>query len=540
MASGQKKLVINTRERAVSSDINRLQAFADESITEAWRWLTLPTLGTDLASTIPSTTSSPVKAMILNGLWARPEIGTVNLFIEPGALIMSNPDVSPSADDSTAKLIVDNVGEQTGGVLTLTAGGGGTRIDVIECSRNPAVVQESSSRDIYNTTTGLFSASLVDKVVQDELTYRIRLGTPGGGFPGTVSGWLPLAIASVPNAAVTWNDVIVWDVRPLVADLCCGPAQVAQNFPRVRKGWATVSSVTAGTPVNGARGICEVEFNQWIAGGEFAPANSGLSGNALNWSGAEVLEPAFVSTTNSPWYLYACFPHSLPRWARYTPSSSGVRKPMPFRGIPVFTQKPPADARLQFSGSPINLPTVFGLANVTAAVPVATGVYSATNTFTDSVINGSWTTCTSEGDESLTKSPTSGNNTAAPRYSLIDGTTHPIGATAVRVRLETTFTFSNGAGTRFSSDIEVKLFDPNNDDAGVVFQKREYRDSISMGATTVWSTDVEIPLHTITNMPTGAGVTHLIEHDLVITPHTGTVSAYGTQTMKILGWRMGA
>ena len=40
-------------------------------------------------------------------------------------------------------------------------------------------------------------------------------------------------------------------------------------------------------------------------------------------------------------YLYAAFPHGLPRWCRYTPSTAGARLPGGFRGIPIATKTYP-------------------------------------------------------------------------------------------------------------------------------------------------------------------------------------------------------
>src|SRR5688572_19836722 len=131
--SGGRRMTINTRERAVSNDHNRGWAFNSAAIAELYRHVfdvrssENNSGGTEL---LGSAVTTPLRGVILSGLRARPEIGTVNLFIEPGAALIVDP-TGDDSDDCVLKYVVSD-GVQTAGELTLTAGGGGTRIDVIE------------------------------------------------------------------------------------------------------------------------------------------------------------------------------------------------------------------------------------------------------------------------------------------------------------------------------------------------------------------------------------------------------------------------
>lgn len=527
MASGNKRMVLNTRERLVSTDHNRLQAFAGEHVAEIFRYMSTYLAGEGGAASIIGTTTSPMLSIVLNGLWARPEVGTVNLFIEPGVAGMVNPDASPSSDDSPFKVFKDD-GVQLAGQLTLTPGGGGaTRIDVIEFARIEQV-EESDNRDIFNPATGLFAPTLVDKVISDRLTYRIRTGTPGGGFPGTASGWTPIAVASVPNTATTWDQCIVWDVRPLVTDLVRAPAQVLQKFPSIGKHYGSAYSDGV---FRRLYGVFESQRDQWRVGGEIGSTLSGLAGGALDLTSAEIIEPGFAGVGSLPWALYAMQPFGLPRWARYSPASSGLRVPLPFRGIPVLSQKTHA-----FDGKPVaavSLPTAFGLGgSSTEGVAVATGAFDAGGTFLNASYADGWTRL---AGFPATVSPASGANTPDPIYEIQDSTHFPRGAVALRARFATTLNASI-ANTGFSLQRSVRCLDAASIPIAEVGFEIVGHDS--KNTSQAFDTfEVDIPLHAIASMPNGSQVTRRFH---VAYSTSGLVAiTYAAQSMRIVGWKMG-
>ncbi len=528
MSSGQKRLVFNTRERAISDDPNRLQSFLAASMAEYLRWASVATSDEGGGQTAQGATTNPLTAIILGGLWARPEIGTVNLFVEPGVVALINPEPSPSTDDSPCKVISDP-GVQTAGTLTLTPAPGSTRIDIIECSRT-VVTTESDNRDVYDPVTGLFTPVLVNKVVTDQLTYRIRLGTPGGGIPATASGWLPLAVASVPAAAATWNDCIVWDVRPLMADLVHAPTQMQTRFPHRPMQYGTLR-------LNGAarelRGAFEAELNQWRVGGEVGSALSGLATGMLDLAGSDVIEPGFAATPDTPWFLYACFPGGLPRWARYSPSSSGQRIPLPFRGIPVFSQKTPNTARGIRTSSTINIPTPLGIGGgTTSNVALVTGAFDSTTTCLSSIMGDGWTKLSGPV---TTINPAAGATTDTIRFDLADNTHFPLGASMIRVRLSFTAVHA-GAGTNCAQRTTMNVLD-----SGSIVLANEVRrigNIVSDTNARSYVQEFDVPIDAVASMPTGTAQTHRIQF---VTQFLGavTVSAWSSQTLEVLGWRMG-
>lgn len=367
MSSGNKQMVLNTRERLVSDDHNRLQAFIGADLASVLSHLLLATADADASAagseTLPSTNVAPMAATVLNGLRPLPINGTANLLVEAGVLVMANPDTPVSGDDVPQKWVVDP-GVQIAGQLTLAPGAGSTRIDVVECSRTTAVV-ESDNRDIFNPSTGLFSPVLVDKVVVGRLAYRIRAGTPGAGFPGVVAGWLPLAVCSVPSAATTWDAVAIWDVRPLAADRWGGP--FATTVAKPRRGLTHVFTDASTAPGElRLLGNLDLAFGAYRAGGKVTSD----AGDYLDVAASAIREPGYAVPSSGWWHLWLAFPFGLPRWARYTPASSGSRVPSGLRGVPVLSTVAARYDGTVRTGS-IALPTATGLGGTTTSAVLA-------------------------------------------------------------------------------------------------------------------------------------------------------------------------
>lgn len=332
---GSKKIIHNTRERVLSGDHNREQNVHDQMLAEILRCLTDPSYELDVAGGVEvnGTGSETLpRATIISGIRPRPEVGTINCFVEPGAIcILDNP--TPNADESKLAYVVDP-GVQTAGALTLTPGSGGAiRIDVVECQRVETVI-ETDSRDIFDPSSGLFTPTLVNKVTTGRLVYRIRLGTPGLGFPGIAAGWLPLAVCSVPAAAVTWNDVTLWDVRPLYHERVLPPTHARSTLNRVDRHNVASDIVTAPAEVR-VRGVVDISFGGYRAGGQLI--HPGTTNEWIDVADT-TLWAAGMTSANALWSLYLVFPFGLPRWVQYCPFTAGIREPRGQRGIPVISR----------------------------------------------------------------------------------------------------------------------------------------------------------------------------------------------------------
>ena len=347
MSSGSRELQFNPLERMVSTDLVRAQDFAACAVSEMLRALLDTNYGTDdvLAggAYLPNfVQAQPLVGEILGGLVFVPNVGSVGSLVTTGVACVYDPDTDASTDDSQYKQIQD-LGTN---LLVLTANtSGNARIDVVECARvQPDNVFETDSRDVFNTVTGLFMAVTVNKVTAGQFQYRIRLGTPGSGFPGTAQGWLPLAVALVPNGATVWDPCTVWDVRPLIDDRIFGVQNVSQDLPRRTK-LLYSSSLGAGTQ-HIVSGVAEANAITRRVGGRIQRGTPGtdLGQPFVDFSDGANQEAglSLVGTNPALIFYYLCTPFGLPRWSRYTDAAAGIRVPRSPRGIPVISKVPPS------------------------------------------------------------------------------------------------------------------------------------------------------------------------------------------------------
>ncbi len=361
MASGNRRIRINTQERAVSSDINRLQQFANQDFGEFLRLLlNVQTSDIDPGTVTEATTiGTPLSAEIVNGLLVRPVAGNFSLTVDPGLLGALAPDAA--ADDSNYKYIRDP-GIPSAGVLAIGANASGSiRIDVIECRVNPVEATVSDSRDIFDSSTGLFSATSVTKEIKGQLEYRVRAGTGGSGYPTAQSGWMPLCVASVPNGAASNDTVTFWDVRPMLADRAASPMNhvIADQILTMDDEFISTGGVrkfvgTATAIHNGRR-----------VGGRFKKTVPGTATDFLDVYDVTNQDTGTIAVgvLTGNVHVYCVTPFGLPRWARYTDGPSG-RVPEAPKGLLVCSLTPPT--RTGAPSTAIALPVGTGLGGTTS------------------------------------------------------------------------------------------------------------------------------------------------------------------------------
>src|SRR5574338_306789 len=260
--SGGKIVKITTRERLSSSDSMRAQQFRASELADFLAHVFLTQTEDDLecngVPTYHTTTEDPLTAVVLNGLTFVPTIGTATGVIQSGMVIMSNPDGSPDPDDSARKLVV--MPDAASPTLTPNVSGS-TRIDVLEATRTVANV-ETAIRDVFDNANGTFTPTSLTKVLGSQLTYRIRTGTPGAGWPGTASGYMPIAVISVPDGASVWDDCTIWDVRPLAAELVRSPFQASYDLTAQKRNNFLLTTGNTRTQLYPG-GYCEPQLGAW-------------------------------------------------------------------------------------------------------------------------------------------------------------------------------------------------------------------------------------------------------------------------------------
>ena len=291
-------------------------------------------------TSVPSGMAAPVLGEILSGLMVRPDVGTLAVSVDGGAAFFLAPDGS---DDASPVKFVRTPG--TSDPLTMSPNASGSaRVDVVECRFAGDVAIESDSRDLFNPITGGFSPALLAKATQGSVEFRIRAGTPGAGYPGPASGWLPLAIALVPNGATTCDTATFWDVRPLLSDRAIQlGGQLARAVPRSHRrliGPAnTIAGQEAGVRFPVIAGTVDLEYAGRVVGGRLGRGVPGTDAESIDL-GAHYAA-GFTITQGELAHLYLLFPHNLPRWARYTDAASGQRVPRAPLGIPVLSRVAP-------------------------------------------------------------------------------------------------------------------------------------------------------------------------------------------------------
>lgn len=351
MSQGDKRLVWSLRERIVSADLVRVQALAAAEKAGLLRafyddlvgdWWSAGGFQAPIVSSNPSLLGD-----VFGGLMVQPDNAGYFL-VTPGSLGVLEP-AGLGADDSPYRVIAD-----PGVVSTLTlpftsnAGGGSPRWDVVECQPTDHLL-EQQTRDVYNPATGIASPVLLDKVRAGQLTYRVRVGTPGSGFPGLAAGWLPLAVCCAPTGSSSLLTSDVWDVRPLVRDRSRpSPSDGAVGYAPIHAAEYRLRNAASAT-FNQFVGSSEAYWNGYQAGGKLerstpstlaqfgATTASGGRAGVLNLDIADN-RSTYVLVADARINLLALFPAGLPRWQRYSQVAVGSgRIPNGPRGILVVS-----------------------------------------------------------------------------------------------------------------------------------------------------------------------------------------------------------
>lgn len=348
MGSGNPRIITNTRERALSTDLNRTESFMTYDSHEFSRHLVNREIGGDFYNfpgmqapytALPPSSDFLIPHDCLSGLMVRPDNAT-GLLIDPGEAAFFVPAFANATADDSKYVYVSSPGITSIGDLPFTTNAGpGIRWDIVECQPTE-VLTESQSRDIYNPANGQFTSSLVEKVRRGSLTFRIRSGTAGGGIPNPDSAWMPLAAVHVRTDATGFNNCDVYDIRPLVNERCAWSPAHPKSLP-----------TSSGASIGYRLVLPEAEFNL---------RNVLINGRALEgyfrghfggyWSGGAIRRnmpaaslAAFGGTNqtdpNVPYFnpeatenksasysiagddrftIGAFFPRGYPRWVRYS------------------------------------------------------------------------------------------------------------------------------------------------------------------------------------------------------------------------------
>ncbi|HOA00815.1 MAG TPA: hypothetical protein PKI27_00755 [Dermatophilaceae bacterium] len=539
MSSGHRRMQYNTRERLISTDFNREQAFiaADRSAFHRRFFSDQYIVDTSAGYAIePAAITAPLLADVIGGLMVVPQIGTDSVTITPGEMVAYFPDATPNADDDPSKVIFDAGISAIGSLVIPANGGGGIRIDVIEC-QPIELVEEQDNRDIFDPATGLFTPNLVDKVVSGRLQYRVRSGVAGGGYPGNTTGWLPLAVASVPAGSASVDTVTFWDVRPLIVDRAVQPFHAGSLLQKRERCLVYADEWTnPGVELN-VSGAVDFNVGYYRAAGTIAKGTptAAMGSGDLPW--VDILNPenqgpGFAPVPSMPWYLYACFPAGLPRWVRYTENSIfGLgRVPGPMRGIPVATMVAP-----NYAGTPllaITMPTSTGLGVSTQNAGVVMAGWCDGGGAPRGAVSDGRMILVGDLNNGIFVAPF-GTNINTDSYVLFGNFAHPANARRVRLKVYCNFIGAPGAAFSFSRKVYMKRFGVTTDNVCAIDAGEETGMFDAFG---IYSDvfEVDVPL-----IPTWPGIAP-VNRNLTVNyfPSAG-VATRVNGGLDVVGWDLG-
>jgi hypothetical protein len=238
MADQLLRIIYNTRERALSTDLNDTTNLIHRGLMQALKAV----LGE--------------RSGVIEGFETTIVGVGLDVTVSPGIALLNTG--GSTADDSDFTWIELDAADT---VTLPAADGANPRWDVIEVEENDAVIL-STPRDIFDPSTGTFTPQAVTKRRGSSPTLSVRSGTPAATplLPAGIAGRIPLAYIRVPAAAVNLVTTDFVRCRPLV-----GSEDVRGE---VQGGGISVAAPGLAVSVHEARGKFPGRAHSWrIPGG---------------------------------------------------------------------------------------------------------------------------------------------------------------------------------------------------------------------------------------------------------------------------------
>lgn len=272
------RTVINPRERPVSTDINAAQSQLDRTLRHVLETLFIPRAS--ISDERPA--SLPISGFLGNGGKVR-EVSPVAMEVLLSTGVGFQADAGdvptaiggiPSVDDLSRYKPLSFLSDVT---ITGIPNGDPTnpRIDIVEVDFNRRLT-DPTSRDVLNTTTGVFDPITVNKTLAWDLSVAdvgivatptnnttpigYKTGQPSAtpSTPPTSPGYVKIAEIAVASSVTVLNQVDIKDIRQLLAqynqrhvsveaELDVGGASVALNKLVAPPGVLVAASIGAST-----------------------------------------------------------------------------------------------------------------------------------------------------------------------------------------------------------------------------------------------------------------------------------------------------
>lgn len=219
--AGADNIVINVRERPLSTDINDLQSLKDRMLLEL-----LQELGTlredNRDASAASGVSETIRDYVVGGLGVSVSStggGPHTYDVDPGTLLQFSTTITPTPGSLDSPYRIGTLRTAVTGVA-LTPPASGNTFVLIQ-AQVVQVVASSQSRDILDLN-GQFNPTLVDKRIERRVQFSTKEGGSGTAvIPTADTDWVPLL-------AVLWDGSVFinpFDVRPFMASRGLNPVR---------------------------------------------------------------------------------------------------------------------------------------------------------------------------------------------------------------------------------------------------------------------------------------------------------------------------
>lgn len=196
-------VIFNTRQRALSGDVNDLQSIQTRELADVIAMRTASAVITDAT---PNLTQR--RNVVLGGLNVI-AAGT-DVVVSEGVIAQYSTTIVPTPGPYDSG---ERIAFQRGSANVPVPNPGSDTTYLLE-AQMADVVTLTQTRDIFDPGTQTFIPTSVPVRTERQVTYRFRAGTATDA-PAVDSEWVPLAIVFRPSGAPPASNAEIWDCRPL-------------------------------------------------------------------------------------------------------------------------------------------------------------------------------------------------------------------------------------------------------------------------------------------------------------------------------------
>lgn len=397
------KVLINVRERPLSTDIMLMQAIEQRAVADVLKYM----LGsehsrfTDALGAAPNTNfpESLVGGLIPTGIFGNSAVSISQGVVLQNSILISP---TPTAADSSYRVAFTR---EAVSVTTPVPGGVGAwytlRAQMVE------VTTVAENRDVMNPVSAKFEPANVPKLKEWKITFSWQVGTPTN-LPAPEEEYVPIAYVFLQaSGAIT----ILLDARPTLAQR--GLGQYRQNWGSIPR--SVISTLTSPTTVSEQ---IRISVSDAVSNQDQAASRGG--GIKMRWmnglttdqtltpTGPNVISPGTAIVGGIWYYLYLC---------PYFDTAPSAPLQVDAAGILVLSAVHPSQ---NYNGSILALPAPWSNYSVPAGVAPCVGVLLRVGNPLDAGNNDGW--CMMRGKDGVYAFFQSSNTDSVPMLARVTGT----------------------------------------------------------------------------------------------------------------------